>query len=234
MPAVGRIICTQSSQAAGVAELPCLSHVSHVCLARSDDRVQATRRSRARSGWPLRCSGDGRQTNDGSADAGIAGIAGPPSSQFSASVNANLISRHQQCPGPWPCCCCCCCSCCCSSLSLHILSTVHFCQVTNAPMPPQIPYPALPCPALPTFFLVASILSSLVPSAYPALPSPSVQCSAVQCSRSAHLAPRVPSHLLLCSPTASLRAPCPSAICLPCLSVRRCLSAGPVMVALLI
>jgi hypothetical protein len=122
----------------------------------------------------LRCSGDGRQTNDGSADAGIAG---PPSSQFSASVNANLVSRHQQCPGPWPCCCCCCC---CSSLSLSLSTSSAQSTSVRSPTHPCRPKsPTLPCPALPTFFLVASILSSLVPSAYPALPSPSVQCSAL-------------------------------------------------------
>jgi hypothetical protein len=118
---------------------------------------------------------------------------------------------------PWPCCCCCCC---CVSLST---SSAQSTPVTNAPMPRQIPY--LPCPACPLpccFHPVQSCAFSLS-----GLPSPSVQCSC-----SAHLLPE--SHPISCSARRRQAcAPRPSAICLPCLSVRRCLSAGPVVVALL-
>ena len=131
----------------------------------------------------------------------FAGNAGPPSSQSAASVNANLVSRHEQCPGPAAA------AAAAGSagsagsaaarLPLHILSTVHYCQVPNAPMPRQIPCPALPCPAslLPCCFHPVQSC----PFSLSGPPLPPVQCSAMQCSALARPILLPESHPISCS-----------------------------------
>jgi hypothetical protein len=91
---------------------------------------------------------------------------------------------------PWPCCCCCC-----VSLST---SSAQSTPVTNAPMPRQIPYPALP--SLPSSLLLSSCSVLCLQPIRPPLPFSAVLLLGPS-------APRVPSHLLLCSPTASLCPP---------------------------
>ena len=101
---------------------------------------------------------------------------------------------------PWPCCCCCCC---CVSLST---SSAQSTPVTNAPMPRQIPYPALP--SLPSSLLLSSCPVLCLQPIRPPLPFGAVLLLGPS-------APRVPSHLLLCSPTASLCPPVPAPYACP-------------------